>query len=116
MPLTEEIMHTQFYDKVDEYNTLDYTKNSYKQEEFKETINDLYKIVLDFETITSGEKHICITYLCWIYNDEIQQECVGINTCAVDMLNALPTDKNEVLLIAHNSYYGCRFDYNFIKM
>ena len=23
MPLTEEIMHTQFYDKVDEYNTLD---------------------------------------------------------------------------------------------
>ena len=28
---------------------------------------------------------------------------VGINTCAVDMLNALPTDKNEILLIAHNS-------------
>ena len=46
-------------------------------------------------------------YLCWIYNDDIQQECVGINTCAVDMLNALPTDKNEMLVIAHNSYYDC---------
>ena len=32
-------------------------------------------------------------YLCWVYNDELQQECVGINTCAVDMLNALPVDK-----------------------
>ena len=44
-PLTEEIMHTQFYDKVDEYNTLDYTNNSYKQEELKETtynnVNDI---------------------------------------------------------------------------
>ena len=27
----------------DEYNTLDYTKNSYKQEDFEETINDIYK-------------------------------------------------------------------------
>ena len=32
-------------------------------------------------------------YLCWIYNDDRQQEFIGINTCAVDMLNALPTDK-----------------------
>ena len=48
-------------------------------------------------------------YLCWIYNDDIQQECIGINTCAVDMLNALPTDKGEILLIVHNSDYDCRF-------
>ena len=46
-------------------------------------------------------------YLCWVYNDDIQQEFMGINTCAVDMLNALPTDKKEILLIAHNS--DCRF-------
>ena len=25
------------------------------------------------------------------------------------MLNGLPTDKKETLLIAHNSDYGCRF-------
>ena len=48
-------------------------------------------------------------YLCWIYNDDIQQEPIGINTCAVDMSNALPTEKKEILLIAHNSDYGCRF-------
>ena len=48
-------------------------------------------------------------YLCWIYNDDIQQEFIGINTCAADMLNALPTDKKEILLIAHNSDYDYRF-------
>ena len=48
-------------------------------------------------------------YLCWICNGDIQQECVGINICAVDMLNALPIGKNEILIIAHNSDYGCRF-------
>ena len=47
-------------------------------------------------------------YLCWIYNDDIQQELMGINTCAVDMWNALPTGKGEIVLIAHNSDYGCR--------
>ena len=46
MPLTEEIMHTQFYDKADEYKTLDYTKTSYKQEEFKETLNNSFKNIL----------------------------------------------------------------------
>ena len=56
----------------------------------------------------SGENHM--HYLCWIYNDDLQQESLGIDTCAVDMLNALPTDKkNEILLIAHNSYYDCIF-------
>ena len=48
-------------------------------------------------------------YLCRAYNDDIQHEFIGINTCAVDMLNALPTDKGETLLIAHNSYYDCIF-------
>ena len=48
-------------------------------------------------------------YLCWVYNDDIQQEFLGISTCAVDMLNALPTDKKEILRIAHNSDYDCRF-------
>ena len=48
-------------------------------------------------------------YLCWIYNDDIQQEFIGINTCAVCKLNALPTDKGETFRIAHNSDYDCRF-------
>ena len=31
MSLTEEVMETQFYDKVDEYNTLEYTDKSYRK-------------------------------------------------------------------------------------
>ena len=54
-------------------------------------------------------------YLYWIYNGDVQQGCVGINTCAVDMLNASPTDKKGVLLIAHNSDYDCRFIYIMLK-
>ena len=35
MPLTEEVMRTQFYDNVDEYETLAYTNNSHRLEEYK---------------------------------------------------------------------------------
>ena len=70
-------------------------------------MSDSYKIFFDFETITSEEKHM--PYLCWIYNEDIHKEFIGINTCAIDMLNALPTDKGDILLIAHNSDYDCRF-------
>ena len=45
MPLlTEEVMGTQVYDKVDEYNTLEYTDKSYRQEEFKDKSDIIYKI------------------------------------------------------------------------
>ena len=53
MVLTEEVTRTQFYDKVDEYKTLEYTKHSYKQEEYKEKDKTVYKVFFDFETITS---------------------------------------------------------------
>ena len=54
-------------------------------------------------------------YLCWIYNGDIQQGFIGINTCAVDMLNALPHDKGDILLTAHNSDYGCRFILEYLQ-
>ena len=54
-------------------------------------------------------------YLCWIYNDDIHHEFIGINTCAVDMPNALPHDKGGILLIAHNSDYGCRFILEYLQ-
>jgi hypothetical protein len=82
-------------------------------EEFQQKSDIKYKIYFDFETITSEVNHI--PYLCWIYNDDIQQEFIGINTCAVDMLNALPTDKDEILLIAHNSDYDCRFLLEYLR-
>ena len=54
-------------------------------------------------------------YLCWIYNNDTQQKCTGIHTCAVDMLNGLPTDKDELLLIAHNSDYDCRCIFQYLR-
>ena len=39
MPLTSHIMHTQFYDKVDEYNSLNHTHNYYKQDKCEETVH-----------------------------------------------------------------------------
>ena len=64
-------MKTQFYDKVTEYKTLEYTKYSYKLEEYEGTNKQNYKIFFDFETITSETTHM--PYLCWIYNDDIEQ-------------------------------------------
>ena len=58
MPLAEEVMRTQFYDKVDEYETLEYTRNSYRLEEYKEKDKEHYNIFFDFETITSEAKHM----------------------------------------------------------
>ena len=113
MELTDEVLNTQFYDKVDDYKTLEYNKKNCRLETYEEKVKDQYKIFFDFETITSEYKHM--PYLCWIYNDDIQQEFIGINTCAVDMLNALPTDKKEILLIAHNSDYDCRFILEYLQ-
>ena len=53
-------------------------------------------------------------YLGWFYNDAIQQEFIGVGNCAIDMLNALPTDRNQMLLIAHSSGFDSRFILNCI--
>ena len=45
--------------------------------------------------------------LCWVYKDDIQQLFTGVNNCATDMLNKLPTYKNEMLLIAHTGACDC---------
>ena len=105
-------MSIQLYDKAEEYKMLYYNKKPYRQEEFKEKLNSSYKVFFDFETITSGDKHM--PYLCWMYNDDIQQECIGVENCATDRLNALPTGKNEMLSIAHNSDYDSRFSLKYI--
>ena len=54
-------------------------------------------------------------YLFWVYNDDVQQGFIGIGTCAVGMLNALPTDKGEILFVAHDSDYGCRFILEYLQ-
>ena len=59
------------------------------------------------------KKHM--PYLCWIYNEDIQKEVIGIISCAIDMSNALPTDKGDHLLIAQTSDYDCRFILQYLK-
>ena len=54
-------------------------------------------------------------YLYWVYNEGIQHEITGVNKCAVDMVNALPHDKGDILLTAHNSDYDCRFILEYLQ-
>ena len=48
-------------------------------------------------------------YLCWVFNDDLQQTIIGVSNCAIGMLNKLPTYKHEILSIAHNSDCDCIF-------
>ena len=113
MGLTDEVLNKQFYDKVDDYNTLEHNERNCRSEGYVETDKNQYNIFFDFETTTSEYKHM--PYLCWVYNDDIQHGFIGINICAVDVLNALPIDKGEILLIAHNSDYDCRFILGYLQ-
>ena len=54
-------------------------------------------------------------YFCWAFNGDLQQGFVGINTFAVDMLDALPIGGNDILLIAHNSDYDCIFVLEYLE-
>ena len=112
MDLTDELLNTQFYYKTEEYKTL-YYNNKLHIRKIRRTNTTLQNILFDFGTITSGSIHK--PYLCWIYNDETQQESVGVDNCAIDMLNNLPTDKYEIILIAHNANYDCRFIQHYLQ-
>ena len=113
MKLADEALNTQFYYKVNDYMTLEYNLENCRLETYEEQIKDQYIIFFDLKPFTS--EHIHMPYSCCIYNDDIQQEYIGINTCAVDMLNALPTDKKEILLIVHKSDYDCIFIFEYLQ-
>lgn len=120
-PITynEDVLKTQFYDKVDTYDTLDYTEKSVKKQEMlKQKEQDYYKVYFDFETFVryhkdKTNKHV--PYLCrYETEDGIKREFVGIEKCALDMLNNLP-HKPKIMLIAHNSNYDCRFLLKYLR-
>ena len=103
----EHIMDTQFYDKVTEYNTLEYPETCTTCQKYKaKEDTDYYKVFFDFETITNEDTHK--PYLVrFETEDDEQREFIGEN-CAIDMLNNLP-NKKKIMLIAHNANYDCRF-------
>ena len=44
----------------------------------------------------------------------MQREFVGIDNCALDMLNNLP-NKPQIMMIAHNTNYDCRFLLKYLR-
>ena len=111
-------MNTQFYDKIEDYDTLEYTQGSVKtQEHPKPKETKPYKVYFDFETFVryhrDGNTHV--PYLCrYETEDGVTREFIGIERCALDMLNHLP-HKRHILLIAHNSNYDSRFLMKYIR-
>ena len=101
-----ELMASQFYDKVEEFKTLEYLVNYVKYQTWqkKDKAKD-YKVYFDFETITDKtHKPYLVRYET---EDDERMEFIGDN-CALDMLNNLP-NKKSIMLIAHNANYDCRF-------
>ena len=107
MDLTDGLLNTQLYDKIEECKEFEHIRNNCILEEYKEQTNDCYNILFDFETITTGAKHE--PYSCWVYNDEIQQEVVGVDNCAIGMSNGYQQIM-IFLLIAHRSDYDVTID------
>ena len=77
-----------------------------------------YKVYLDFETFVKHRKdktNSHVPYLCrYETEDGLQREFVGIDKCALDMLNNLP-NKPKIMTIAHNSNYDCRFLLRYLR-
>ena len=74
----EDILTTQFYDKVDTYDTLDYTEKSVKKQAMPEQKEDgYYKVYFDFETFVRHHRDKTnnhVPYLCrYETEDGIQQ-------------------------------------------
>ena len=102
----EQIMNSQFYDKVDTYISLDYPPSCIKYKIYKQPMNiKFYKVFFDFETITT-DTHI--PYMVrFKTEDGDKQEFTG-STLITDFLDNLPRKEN-IMLIAHNANYDCRF-------
>ena len=66
----------------------------------------------DFETFVRRHKDKTNSHIPYLRRyeteDGLQCELVGIEKCAVDMLNNLP-NKPKIMTIAHNSNYDCRY-------
>ena len=95
MLFDDELMNSQFYDKVDEYKTLESMSNNIKYQKFetKEKIK-YYKVYFDFETITNHVSEYGIKthkpYLVrYETEDNERREFIG-DECGLDMLNNLP--------------------------
>lgn len=113
--LNYEIMNTQFYDKITEYNTLEYLESETKENEVKiGKYEDYYKVFFDFETYPTDEGEHKPFSVCYKTEDGDKKSFVGFD-CVRKFLDGLP-EKKKILLYAHNAKYDFSFISNEIIM
>ena len=83
----------------------------YNHTYFRTKSNDYYKVGFDFETYAdSNDNYIHKPYLARYETEEGDKKEFRGKDCARKMLDSLPEDKEQIMLIAHN----CGYDYKFI--
>ena len=108
----EQIMKSQFYDKVDTYITLEYPPSCIQYKTYKPPMNiKFYKVFFDFETITT-DTHI--PYMVRYKTEDGEKREFTGSTLITDFLDNLP-QKENIMLIAHNANYDCRFLIKYIS-
>ena len=106
---------TQFYDKFNKIENLQYDDTLCKETELKE-INkkydksNMYTIFCDFETITENEHK---PYLCCSIDLNNKRKYFLGENCGKDFLNSIPN--GETLAIAHNLGYDLRFLMKYLR-
>lgn len=108
----DELYKTQYYDKIEDIASLDYSwrnlkKNEYKEKEPKE---EFMNVFADFETITDG---IHQAYLCRC--DGVDKTFEGVD-CGLKMLYYLcdKYDNKNIRLFFHNAGYDIRFMFKYL--
>ena len=87
----EQIMNSQFYDKVDTYMTLDYPPSCIKYKTYKQPVNiKFYKVFFDFDTITT-DKHM--PYMVRYKTEDGEKREFTGSTLIIDFLKHFTTER-----------------------
>ena len=106
----DAIQASQFYDKISEFGSLEYSETNLRQTTYKPKGRGPppFKVFFDFETTTAGEQHT--PYLVRYETEDGREGEFRGEECASAMLQSIAQlGKKDVLMIAHNANYDCRF-------
>ena len=105
MTISNDVMTTQFYDKITEFSNLEYEEKEVVEFEKPSKTEKLEfkKVFFDFETETQGVHE---PYLCRTIDDEGNEDCFVGGDCGLKLLDSITED---TMLIAHNAGYDYKF-------
>ena len=106
----DAIQASQYYDKVLEFGSLEYSETNLRQTTYKPKGRGPppFKVFFDFETTTAGEQHE--PYLVRYETQDGREGEFRGEGCALAMLQSIARlGKKSVLLLAHNANYDVRF-------